>query len=224
MVECRPSVPRGAAPSPGKKAGDGSSPKASRACPGAPPVHAPFFEPNRPLAADRFAMAQPYLAEIRPTSFNFAPKGWALCNGQILQINQNQALFAILGTLYGGDGVRTFGLPDLRGRVPMHRSAAHPQGQVAGEEAHTLTQAEMPRHHHTLNASGDAATSSSPYLATPATPVATSPKMYAGQGAKTTMHPQSVSPVGGNQPHENVQPSLGLNFIIALQGIFPSQS
>jgi microcystin-dependent protein len=169
-------------------------------------------------------MAEPYLAEIRPTSFTFAPKGWALCDGQLMPINQYQALFAILGTTYGGDGIHTFALPDLRGRVPMHRSNAHPLGEVGGEEHHTLTLAELPKHHHTFNASGAAATSSSPAAGTPATPVATSPQMYAGVGELTTMHPQAIGAAGGNQPHANQQPSLGINFIIALQGIFPSRN
>lgn len=178
----------------------------------------------RCIRIGKLHMADPYLGEIRPTSFAFAPKGWALCNGQLLPINQNQALFSLLGTTYGGDGRVNFALPDLRGRAPMHVSPAHVLGERGGEEVHTLTVAEMPRHDHDFNASGSAASNPSPMGCTPATATTGSPRIYAAAGAMTPLSPQAISPAGGSQPHENRQPSLALNFIIALQGIFPSRS
>ncbi len=166
----------------------------------------------------------PYLAEIRQTAFAFAPRGWALCNGQLLSIAQNQALFALLGTTYGGDGRTTFALPNLMGRTPMHRSGTHVLGERAGEESHSLTQGEMPSHHHYLNASGDVASSPTPAGGTPAMPAADSPAMYAAKGSMVPLNAQAITATGGGQPHANVQPSLCVSFIIALQGIFPSRN
>jgi microcystin-dependent protein len=167
-------------------------------------------------------MAEPFLSEIRLMSFVFAPKGWALCNGQLLPINQNQALFSLLGTTFGGDGRVNFALPDLRGRAPIHVGNGHTLGEAGGEQAHTLTAAEMPTHVHVLNgtsAGGDASVPSGKLLAT-------SPnQLYAaggGGGGLTALEATAVSTTGGSQPHLNMQPFLTLSFCIALQGIFPS--
>jgi microcystin-dependent protein len=165
-------------------------------------------------------MSEPFLSEIRVFSFNFPPQGWALCNGQLLPIGQNQALFALLGTTYGGDGENNFALPNLQGRVPMH-VGAHTLGESAGRETHTLTLAELPAHTHPLNASDANATSGNP--AGNVLARATSP-MYHAPTALTPLHPLSISNVGGNQPHANMQPFLTLSFAIALQGIFPSRN
>jgi len=169
-------------------------------------------------------MGTPFLAEIRATSFNFAPKGWALCNGQLLPINQNQALFAILGTQYGGDGRVNFALPNLQGRVPMHRSATHVQGEVGGEESHTLQLSELPAHKHSVVTSTVAAASASPSGTLPAAVPAANPPVYAAAQHLVSLNPQAVGATGGTQPHENRQPFLAINFIIALQGIFPSRN
>lgn len=166
-------------------------------------------------------MSEPFLGEIKIVSFNFAPKGWAFCNGQLLPINQNQALFAILGTTYGGDGRTTFALPDLRGRVPLHTGNTFTLGERAGEEAHTVVTAEMPGHTHPAVASANPADQVSPagnYWAASEAFTA-----FAGSPGET-MAPQSVSTVGGSQPHTNLSPYLVVNFVIALQGIFPSRS
>jgi len=168
-------------------------------------------------------MSTPFLAEMRIMSFNFAPKGWAQCNGQLLPINQNQALFSLLGTTYGGDGRVNFGLPDFRGRTGIHQGNGFTEGQRGGEEAHTLTMSEMPAHNHFMQGSLD------PNPALQANPV---PNLY-GQltipiyGAATTLTtvlPSSVTNTGGSQPHNNLQPYSVFNFCIALQGIFPSQT
>lgn len=171
-------------------------------------------------------MAEPYMSEIRIFSFVFAPKGWALCNGQLMPINQNQALFSLLGTTYGGNGQTNFALPDLRGRVPFHFDSNFNQGQAGGEEVHTLTQAELPQHIHTLvpgsNASSAASTLSNPvgnFLSNSGKTVFTT----AAQ-PNSVMGPGTVSSVGGSQPHENRSPLLTLNFCIALIGIFPSRN
>jgi len=165
-------------------------------------------------------MSEPFLAEIKIISWNFAPKGWALCNGQFLPINQNQALFALLGTMYGGNGQTTFALPDFRGRAPLHVGNGFVQGQSGGQEAHTLTINEMPTHTHAVNANSSPGTTNVPtgnFLANSnASPYRTS--------GDTTFSPSMISNVGSSQPHENRQPFLVLNFIIALQGIFPSQN
>lgn len=171
-------------------------------------------------------MSNPYLGQISATAFNFAPRGWALCNGQLLAINQNQALFSLLGTQFGGDGRTTFALPDLRGRVPMHANAFNPVGQGVGAAAVTLQASNLPAHGHALNTSTDLANSAVPGGKVPAARPRAGPVVYAARGSTPTvaLHADSVSDTGGTQPHDNMQPSLGLNFIIALQGIFPSRS
>ena len=169
-------------------------------------------------------MGTPYLAEIRLTSFLFAPKGWALCNGQLLPINQNQALFALLGTTYGGDGRSNFALPNLMGRAPMHFSATHALGAAGGEASHTLTAAEMPSHAHALRASGKAAASSSPNGGVLATVGRGGTPAYAAATHLVALNPAALSTAGGGQPHGNEAPYLTLNFVIALQGIFPSRN
>jgi len=167
-------------------------------------------------------MAEPFLSEIRIFSFNFPPKGWALCNGQLLPINQNQALFALLGTTYGGNGQTNFALPDLRGRAPIHDGNGHTLGERTGETSHTLTIAEMPTHAHTLNAS-----STDGALASPVGNFwgSNSERPYSADTSNAVgMNPTGISNVGGSQAHENRMPSMALNFCIALQGIFPSQN
>ncbi|HEU4867715.1 MAG TPA: tail fiber protein [Actinomycetota bacterium] len=165
-------------------------------------------------------MAEPFLAEIRIMSFEFAPKGWAMCNGQLLPINQNQALFSLLGTTYGGDGRTTFALPDLQGRVPIHTGSGHTLGERGGEQAHTLSIAELPTHTHTMNGSPTNAD-----LVSPADNlVAQSSQLYGPPAQLTTLDPSCNGNQGGSQAHLNMQPFLGLNFCIALQGIFPSQN
>jgi len=170
-------------------------------------------------------MAEPFLSEIRIMSFGFAPKGWALCNGQLLPINQNQALFSLLGTTYGGDGRVNFGLPNLQGNVPISVGSGFTLGQRGGEQAHTLSISEIPTHTHTANASTTQAnqatllTNSNPNIL--ATVVG---NQYAPPASTTTLVPDTVTNTGGSQAHLNMQPFLVLNFSIALQGIFPSQT
>ena len=167
-------------------------------------------------------MAEPFLSEIRIMSFGFAPKGWATCDGQLMPINQNQALFSLLGTTYGGDGRVTFGLPDLRGRVPIHMGSGHTLGERAGEQAHTLSIAEIPTHIHDLNASS---TNGSVVIAAGNLLAGTTNQLYhAADNNLAPMNSASVANVGGSQAHLNMQPFLVLNFAIALQGIFPSQT
>ena len=166
-------------------------------------------------------MAEPFLSEIRIMSFVFAPKGWALCNGQLLPINQNQGLFSLLGTTFGGDGRVNFALPDLRGRAPIHVGASHTLGERGGEQAHTLSIAEIPMHVHLENATSVAATTSTPD-ATRLLAQSTGANMYASASNLAAMDPGAVSNVGGSQAHLNMQPFLTLSFSIALQGIFPS--
>jgi microcystin-dependent protein len=166
-------------------------------------------------------MSEPFLGEVKIISWNFAPKGWAFCNGQLLPINQNQALFSILGTTYGGDGRVTFALPDLRGRTPVHVGNGVALGERAGEEAHTLIMSEMPTHTHTLQASTLPATLGDPTNSVWGTSAGEARFSGAVSGV---MSPSATSAVGGSQPHENRQPFLVVNFIIALQGIFPSQN
>jgi microcystin-dependent protein len=165
-------------------------------------------------------MAEPFLSEIRIFSFGFAPKGWALCNGQLMPINQNQALFSLLGTTFGGDGRVNFGLPNLQGQTPIHVGNGFTLGQKGGEQNHTLNQSEMPQHVHFGQVQTANATTGAP-----------NNNMLAGVAtfayrnsvsSPTTLIPQTVTNVGGSQPHANMQPYLTLNFSIALQGIFPS--
>jgi microcystin-dependent protein len=166
-------------------------------------------------------MAEPFLSEIRLMSFGFPPMGWATCDGQLLPINQNQALFSLLGTTYGGDGRVNFGLPDLRGRVPMHMGGSHTLGERGGEQAHTLSIPEMPTHAHTVSASslatGGNANPNGIYLGG-------GNNAYHAPSNLTALNPGTVTNTGGGQPHLNMQPFLTLNFSIALQGIFPSQN
>ncbi|MEQ1920905.1 MAG: tail fiber protein [Pyrinomonadaceae bacterium] len=164
-------------------------------------------------------MAEPFLTEIRLMSFNFAPRGWALCDGQLLPINQNQASFSLLGTTYGGDGRVNFGLPDLRGRTPIHVGSGHVLGERAGEAAHTLTINELPTHSHTLNASGAAANTNVP---SNDRLLGTINNAYAAASNLVGLAPAEITSVGGSQAHQNMQPYLAINFCIALQGIFPS--
>jgi microcystin-dependent protein len=170
-------------------------------------------------------MGTPFLGEIKIISWNFAPQGWAFCNGQFLPINQNQALFSILGTMYGGNGQTTFALPDLRAKVPIHRGTGFTEGQAGGENAHTITLSEMPTHNHGALASQDSNVnnSTSPannfYSAT-----ADNTQLYFTGNADSAMNNAIISNIGGSQPHENRQPFLVLNFIIALIGVFPSQN
>ncbi len=165
-------------------------------------------------------MTEPFIGEIQLFAFQFAPRGWAQCNGQLLPIMQNQALFSLLGTMYGGDGRTTFALPDLRGRVPLHVDAAYSQGQRGGEETHTLTVVELPAHTHTPLASSAALSSPSPANAAWADMGTAS---YAAS-PNTQMAANAIAPAGGSQPHENRSPFLTVGFCIALQGIFPSRS
>jgi microcystin-dependent protein len=166
-------------------------------------------------------MAEPFLSEIRIFSFGFAPKGWALCNGQLLPINQNQALFSLLGTTYGGDGRVNFALPNLQGQVPIHVGQGHTLGEKGGQQAHTLSIAELPTHTHTLNGSSASAAQPVPTGGVLATTAATDP-IYAAPASLVSMFPGALANVGGSQAHLNMQPFLVLNFCIALQGIFPS--
>ena len=170
-------------------------------------------------------MSTPYLGEIRISSFAFAPKGWALCNGQLLPINQNQALFSILGTAYGGDGRVNFALPDLRGRSPVHSGATLPLGARTGEEVHALAMSEMPGHTHALHGNSDVANTPTPVGTLPAARGRGGKDLYAqGDSIPVSLHPQAIANAGSGQPHENMQPFLTLNFIIALVGVFPPRN
>lgn len=168
-------------------------------------------------------MAEPFLSEIRVYSFNFAPKGWATCDGQLLPINQNQGLFSLLGTTYGGNGQTNFALPDLRGRTPIHMGSGHTLGERGGEQAHTLSISELPEHIHTMGASQDATTrSSNPSNKLPTN--AAPNNVYGPAQNLVAFNSGAVSSVGGSQAHLNMQPFLTLNMCIALQGIFPSST
>jgi microcystin-dependent protein len=167
-------------------------------------------------------MSEPFLGQISIFSFNFPPKGWAFCNGQLLPINQNQALFSLLGTMYGGDGRTTFALPDLRGRVSMHMGAGHTQGESGGQESVTLTLAQMPQHSHPVMSNTGAGTATSPagkfwWKDSGGNAV------YSTVGG-TTLNPNAIIAVGGGQPHPNVAPLLTVSYCIALVGIFPSRN
>ena len=167
-------------------------------------------------------MADPFIGEIRMTSWGFAAKGWALCNGQTMAISQNQALFSLLGTMYGGDGVTTFKLPNLQGRAPIHFfGQQYVQGTTGGEETHTLAMNEMPMHTHTVSGSNNTADQPIPQDAFWAAKSAQSP--FAGTG-NAKMWDGAIAPGGGGQPHENMQPYLTISFMIALVGIYPPHS
>jgi microcystin-dependent protein len=164
-------------------------------------------------------MAEPFLSEIRLMSFVFPPQGWALCNGQLLPINQNQPLFSLLGTTFGGDGRVNFGLPDLRGKTPIHVGSGHTVGETGGEQAHTLSIAELPPHAHVAQATSANPTTNTATGNVLASNVTT---LYHAPTNPTTISPGTVTSVGGSQAHVNMQPFLTLSFCIALQGIFPS--
>jgi microcystin-dependent protein len=166
-------------------------------------------------------LSEPFLAEIRIVGFNFAPRGWAFCDGQILPINQNQSLYSLLGTTYGGDGRTSFALPDLRGRTPIHVDGAHREGQKSGEETHTLAANEMPQHNHVQKASAQPANQPTPVGHLLAT---TTDNIYGARSGSSTLNSGSLTNVGGGQAHDNMQPYLALNFCIALQGLFPSRN
>jgi microcystin-dependent protein len=164
-------------------------------------------------------MAEPFLGEIRLMSFGYAPQAWAQCNGQLLPINQNQALFSLLGTTFGGDGQVNFALPDLRSRVPIHVGSGHTLGERGGEQAHTLSVAELPTHTHMVRAT--TATGDTPIA--PGNVLADSPsQLYGPPNGLTSLSPTTLTSTGGGQAHLNMQPFLTLNFCIALIGIFPS--
>jgi microcystin-dependent protein len=164
-------------------------------------------------------MSQPFLSSIMVVSFGFAPKGWALCNGQLLPINQNQALFALLGTTFGGDGRQTFALPNLQGRAAVGAGTPWTLGQTGGEANHTLTSAEMPQHSHPWQGNSTGGNAASPTGNTVA-----GNQIYTFPTNTVTMNTATITTVGGGQPHMNQSPYLVLNFCIALQGIFPSQN
>ncbi len=170
-------------------------------------------------------MAEPFLGEIRMMSFNFAPKGWATCSGQTLPINQNQALFALLGTMYGGDARVNFKLPDLRGRATVHvGDGSPPQGASYGETAHALTQQEMPQHIHgfVVDNTGPAGTQGNVPASTKRISGSNPGELYGPASNLSAMSPAAITNVGGSQPHENMMPYTVIGFCIALQGIFPS--
>ncbi|MBK9442730.1 MAG: phage tail protein [Comamonadaceae bacterium] len=166
--------------------------------------------------------ADPFIGEMRWVSFDFAPRNWASCNGQLLPINQNQALFSLLGTQYGGNGQTNFALPDLRGRGPIHLSATHTLGSSGGEESHTLLVSEMPAHTHGLNADAKEATDTAP-AAKLLAKTSTGTSAY-GSTTSGVFTGASIAATGGTQPHPNMKPYIALNCIIALQGIFPSRN
>ena len=172
-------------------------------------------------------MSEPFLAEVRMVGFNFAPRGWAFCDGQILPINQNQSLYSLLGTTYGGDGRTSFALPDMRGRVPMHvgssnGGAEHREGQKSGEETHTLSVAEMPQHTHTAMATNNPATDDNP--TSPRVLAQVGANVYISHSSNVAMGASMIANTGGGQAHDNMQPYLAVNFCIALRGLFPSRN
>ena len=172
-------------------------------------------------------MSEPFLSEIKIVSFNFPPKGWALCNGQLLPINQNQALFSLLGTTYGGNGQTNFALPNLRGQVPIHKGNGHTLGEAAGSSAVTINMQSLATHTHFLN--NNMAVVSDTANATLGDPTGNNwanngKPQWCTSAPNAVMNPAAVTNIGGSQPHTNLMPYLVLNFIIALQGIFPSQN
>ncbi|WP_414681988.1 phage tail protein [Longimicrobium sp.] len=164
------------------------------------------------------------MSEIKVVSFNFPPKGWALCNGQLLPINQNQALFALLGTTYGGNGQTNFALPNLRGRVPIHRGHGHTLGEAAGSTSVTVNIQQMPQHLHVLQASALDGNLPVPSAPQPNLLAREVDQVYGPAANLSPLAAGTVTSVGGSQPHNNMMPYLALNFIIALQGIFPSHN
>ena len=167
-------------------------------------------------------MAEPFLSEIRLMSFGYAPRGWALCNGQLLPINQNQALFSLLGTSFGGNGQTNFALPDLRGRTPIHVGSGHTLGEQGGEQVHTLSIAELPTHTHVASGTSNSTDPNGTNIPT-GNLLATGPgEIYSGAASLVAMGPSTIANVGGSQAHLNMQPFLTLSFCIALTGIFPS--
>jgi microcystin-dependent protein len=170
-------------------------------------------------------MSQPFIGEIRMFGGNFAPAGWAFCEGQLMPISENDALFNLIGTIYGGDGQETFGLPNLASRVPVHVGSGFALGQTGGAESVTLTTQQMPTHTHPLVATNDLGSANSPTNALPgSTPVQAQAFPYGTDEPLANMDPSSISPVGGSQPHDNMQPFLTISFIISLFGIFPQQT
>jgi microcystin-dependent protein len=172
-------------------------------------------------------MSEPFIGQIEMTGYNYAPQGWALCNGQLLSIAQNTALFSLLGTTYGGNGQTTFGLPDLRGRMPVHQGQGpglsnRVMGEAAGSETVTLNQGEMPQHNHTVAAQSGPGNSTNPSNNFPAASSARD-NIYSNS-SNALMNQMEIGLTGGSQPHDNMPPFLTVNFIIALQGIYPSRS
>jgi microcystin-dependent protein len=166
-------------------------------------------------------VSQPVLGQIYMFAGNFAPRGYAFCNGQVLSIQQNAALFSLLGTTYGGDGQTTFSLPNLQGRIPVHVGNGFVLGQTGGETTHTLTTNEMPAHIHTASGASSVGTQRSPQSNVWA--ASTSP-VFSNSAPNTTMAPQALAQAGGSQPHDNMPPYQVVNFIIALEGIYPTRS
>ena len=164
-------------------------------------------------------MAEPFLGEIRVFSFGFAPSGWAACDGQLLQITQYTALYSLLGTQFGGDGVTNFGLPDLRGRTPIHDGDVHRPAQRGGEDAHTLQIQEMPAHTHALRGTVNNGATSNPYNGV----LAAFPKGYIGVQNLTQLHATTLGSAGSGHPHDNKQPFLTINYCIALTGVYPQR-
>ena len=166
-------------------------------------------------------MSEPFLAEVKMVGFNFAPRGWAFCDGQILPINQNQSLYSLLGTTYGGDGRTSFALPDMRGRTPIHVGNGHNEGQKSGEETHTLSAAEMPQHDHVMNASSGGTPQPIPSNTTGLGEINNG---YNSGANPVQLRTGTDANVGGGQAHNNMQPCLVVNFCIALRGLFPSRN
>ena len=168
-------------------------------------------------------MSAPYVGEIRMFAGNFAPAGWMLCQGQLLPISEYETLFVLIGTTYGGDGQSTFGLPDLRGRVPIHQSNTYTLGQTFGAEEVTLTPSQIPSHNHTVIANGSGSSTPTPLGSVPGRNPSADQYTTDNSVGFVNLHPNTVQPVGGNQPHENMMPFLCINFIISMFGVFPQQ-
>jgi microcystin-dependent protein len=169
-------------------------------------------------------MAQPYVGEIRLFAGNFAPAGWMFCEGQLLPISENETLFQLIGTTYGGDGQSTFALPDLRGRIPIHQGSGFILAETGGAEQITLTVSQIPTHSHAALCSNNTSTTTVAQSAVPAPPIDVNALGFGADAPNTTLAPVTIGPVGGSQPHTNFQPYLCVDFIISLFGIFPSQT